>query len=274
MKQTTKHMIAAVLFSLPIALSAQTENPRGIYRMTTLTGNLGEVKAPYEQYKICTDSVTLMMSMHGSSFSISDNDNKVFNYTGSQPKDENDRGPLIYDSNADHFTLKWWSEYSGHIHFPKHDWCIEKYEAGKYTENARMVFDALNAVPTVGKANTLTSTWRVIGWMDELKGAKKQLAVLKANYATSKYVGQYICITNDAMVMTSIGRRWARGGVKKCECPNKNTLKTGKETCAVKWLSKDIIALEVRNDFRIDWQILERVADGQTLMGRIASLNQ
>ena len=43
-------------------LKAQTENPRGIYKMTTLTGKQGEVKAPFEQYKICTDSVTLMVT--------------------------------------------------------------------------------------------------------------------------------------------------------------------------------------------------------------------
>jgi hypothetical protein len=36
-------------------------------------------------------------------------------------------------------------------------------------------------------------------------------------------------------------------------------------------LTKDVIALEVRIDYRIDWQILERITDGQSLMGKIAS---
>ena len=55
---------------LTLGATAQTENPRGIYKMTTLTGKVGEVKAPFEQYKICTDSVTLMVSEQGHRFSI------------------------------------------------------------------------------------------------------------------------------------------------------------------------------------------------------------
>ena len=55
-------LIAAAIISLPIVVNAQTENPRGIYKMTTLTGKKGEVNAPYEQYKICTDSGTLMVT--------------------------------------------------------------------------------------------------------------------------------------------------------------------------------------------------------------------
>ena len=67
-------LMAAAFFSLPKVANAQTENPRGIYKMTTLTGKMGEVKAPFEQYKICTDSVTLMVSERAAFFSISDND--------------------------------------------------------------------------------------------------------------------------------------------------------------------------------------------------------
>ena len=137
-----KNIITATLALLTMSATAQNEqareNPRGIYKMITLTGKLGEVNAPYEQYKICTDSMTLMLTMQDASFTISNNDNTVFNYTGDQPKDENDKDNLIYDSNADHFTLKWWSKYANHLHFPKNGWCIEKYEANQYTENARL----------------------------------------------------------------------------------------------------------------------------------------
>ena len=51
MNRTTKMLMAAAFISLPIIAKAQTENPRGIYKMTTLTGKMGEVKAPFEQYK-------------------------------------------------------------------------------------------------------------------------------------------------------------------------------------------------------------------------------
>ena len=65
-----KSIITLLLVSLAMAATAQTENPRGIYKMMTLTGKVGEVKAPYEQYKVCTDSVTLMVSFQNAFFSI------------------------------------------------------------------------------------------------------------------------------------------------------------------------------------------------------------
>jgi len=84
MKRTMKMLMAAAIVSLPILVNAQTENPRGIYKMTTLTGKIGEVKAPFEQYKICTDSVTLMVSERAAFFNISDNDHRVFQLYGRQ----------------------------------------------------------------------------------------------------------------------------------------------------------------------------------------------
>ena len=132
-----KLLMAAACLSLPIVSNAQTENPRGIYKMMTLTGKQGEIKAPFDQYKICTDSVTLMLNVQGTSFQIQDTDHMVFYYTGEQPKDENDKSTLIYDSNAEHFTLKWWNSGRGHLYFPDNNWCIEKYEANQYSEIGR-----------------------------------------------------------------------------------------------------------------------------------------
>ena len=91
MNRITTMLVAAVFASLPIPLSAQTENPRGIYKMVKLVGNLGEIDAPFEQYKICSDSITLTMSVMGSQFRIYDNDHQVFNHTGSLPP-EGDAG--------------------------------------------------------------------------------------------------------------------------------------------------------------------------------------
>lgn len=56
MNKITTMLVATVFASQPISLAAQTENPRGIYKMVKLVGNLGEIDAPFEQYKICSDS--------------------------------------------------------------------------------------------------------------------------------------------------------------------------------------------------------------------------
>ena len=65
MTKTVKLLLAAACTFLPIIANAQMENPRGIYKMMTLTGKQGEIKAPFDQYKICTDSLTLMLYVQG-----------------------------------------------------------------------------------------------------------------------------------------------------------------------------------------------------------------
>ena len=265
-----KVFLFMLLASLAMGVSAQTENPRGIYRMMTLTGKAGEVKAPFEQYKVCTDSITLMVSFKNVFFSISNNDHKVFNYTGDQPKDENDKTTLIYDSNADHFTMKWWSQYTSHLHFPKNDWCIEKYESGKFSEFGRIAFDALTGKAEVAPRNPLTGTWRIIGYVDELRDVKRELPKLHERYRTSKYFNSFMVLSPENAVLITSG---VGGGVDKVEYDGKNAYKMGNKTYRVKWLSKDCIAVEERIDYRIDWQILERVTDGRTPLSCIASQN-
>ena len=269
-KTMKKSIFTLLLASLTIGTAAQTENPRGIYKMMTLTGKVGEMKAPFEQYKVCTDSVTLMVSFQNAFFSIGDNDHKVFNYTGDQPKDENDKSTLIYDSNADHFTMKWWSQYTSHLHFPKNDWCIEKYESGQYSEFGRIAFDALTGKAEVDPRNPLTGTWRIIGYVDELRDIKKGLPKLHEQYRTSKYFNSFMVLSPKNAVLITSGRG---GGVDKVEYDGKNAYKMGNKTYRVKWLTKDRIAVEERIDYRIDWQILERVTDGQTPLSCIASQN-
>lgn len=266
-KQTKKTILTILLAALTMGAAAQTENPRGIYKMTLLTGKVGEVKAPFEQYKICTDSVTLMVSESGNVFNISNNDQKVFNYTGDQPKSENDKSSLIYDSNAQHFKVKWWSTYKSHLHFPYNDWCIEQYESGQYTEMSKIFFDALTGKAETDAANPLTGTWRFIGYVDELRDVKKQLPKMHEDYPTSKYFNTFMVFTpNNLTTLFTRG-----GGIDKIELNGKKAYKVGNKSYQIKWLSKNRIAIEDRIDYRIDWMILERVTDGTTPLQHIAS---
>ena len=270
MNRTMKLLMAAAFLSLPAISSAQTDNPRGIYKMMTLTGKLGEIKSPFDQYKICTDSVTLMLSIQGNVFQIQDNDHKVFNYTGEQPKDENDKSTLIYDSNAEHFTLKWWNAGRGHIYFPDKNWCIEKYEADQYSETGREVFDALTAAPVAVKANPLLGTWRVLGDVDELRDIKKALPKMLESDEKSKYHNSFYIFGPQTFALVL---RFQGGVVNPVEYNGKKAYKLNDKTLRVKWLTKDRIAVEEKIDYRTDWKILERIADGQTMLSRIASQN-
>ena len=61
------------------------------------------------------------------------------------------------------------------------------------------------------------------------------------------------------------------GQVMKGGSTDKNSLTQNNQTRAIKWISKDIAAMELRKENISSWQILERVTDGQTLLSRILS---
>ena len=265
-----KYILTLLLGSFAIGATAQTENPRGIYKLMTLIGKSGEVNSPYHQYKVCTDSLTLMVVFgRNGTFQINNNDRMVFNYTGDQPKSEDDKSILIYDSNAEHFTEKWWSEYPYHIIFPHNDWCVEKYKSGEYTAESRIAFDAMTGKTEVDAKNPLTGTWRFIGELDELRDLKKGLAKLHERYPKSKYYNNFFIFTPKNLVFASSGS----GIVGDVVYDGKKgyTYKYNDITRKVKWLSKDRIAVELHTEIGTDWQILERVTDGQTPMSYIIS---
>ena len=265
-----KYILTLLLGSFAIGATAQTENPRGIYKLMTLIGKSGEVNSPYHQYKVCTDSLTLMVVFgRNGTFQINNNDRMVFNYTGDQPKSEDDKSILIYDSNAEHFTEKWWSEYPYHIIFPHNDWCVEKYKSGEYTAESRIAFDAMTGKTEVDAKNPLTGTWRFIGELDELRDLKKGLAKLHERYPKSKYYNNFFIFTPKNLVFASSGS----GIVGDVVYDGKKgyTYKYNNITRKVKWLSKDRIAVELHTEIGTDWQILERVTDGQTPMSHIIS---
>lgn len=264
-----KKTLTTILLALAsLAVQAQTENPRGIYRLMTLVGKNGEVNSPFHQYKICTDSLTLMVVFgRNNVFSMNNNDHQVFNYTGDQPKSDDDKSILIYDSNAEHFSEKWWSDYRGHMIFPENDWCVEKYQSGQYTAESCACFDAMSGKAEVDAKNPLTGTWRMIGMVDELRDVKKRLPKLHEEYTQSRYFNDFMILSPKHVVRVDRGG----GFVVNATYDGKKSYTYNDVTHQVKWLSKDRIAVEYRTEIGTDWQILERATDGQTPLSHIIS---
>ena len=256
--------ILVALASLPLTSIAQSENPRGIYKMMTLTGKQGEIPSPFDQYKICTDSISLTLNVIGNLFLISNKEN-IF-YTGNQPIPADSKSMLIYDSNAEHFTLKWWSTHLNNPYFPENDWCIEKYESNKYSKIGKILFDALNGKAETSISNPLIGTWQIIGMVEEPQKKKiKQLYKDRQADTNNRRPNSYLILTPNY----DISMFEKSGMVGNVEYDGKEALKKGTQTRQVKWLSKNRIALETRTNFNAGWQILERVTDGQTMMSRI-----
>lgn len=271
-----KNVFFTFLALVAMTAQAQTENPRGVYKLTSLIDKEGvTIQAPFDQYKICTDSVTLMFSTQGGNFSLGKNDTQVFNYTGEEPDAHDATATRIFDSNAEHFTLKWWSTYPNHLYFPHNDWCTEFYESGKYTNNAKAILDALMSPNASHPQNPFIGTWRFLGMMDELRDVKKQLNALRKDAAKGMNIGNLI-FTHSYAIMYSNSTRGgsielaAYNGKKKIMMVDEQHKKAHEH--AFIWLSKDCFAMEVHLDgYRTDYQIWERMPDSTPLFNRIAS---
>ena len=265
MKTTLTHLMATAAIALvPTFCMAQTENPRGVYKLTGILGKYGRtIKEPFDQYKICTDSVTLMFSVVGDWFRIGKNDSQVFNYTGEEPDAHDATATRIFDSNAEHFTLKWWSTYSDHVYFPKNDWCTEYSESGKYSEFAKKALDALMSSPAADPKNPLIGAWRLIGMMDELRNTKQEMKRIREKPID----GSYTIFTPSYIV--AIARN--SGSIYPSPNPyNKKVFKVGQNENKITWLSKDLIAVEIHQGYHTDYEILERMPTG-TVFDKIAS---
>ena len=277
MKATITHVLAtAAIIAMPTLCVAQTENPRGVYKLTSIIDKEGvTIQAPFDQYKICTDSVTLMFTMQGSRYSLDKNDTQVFNYTGEEPDAHDATATRIFDSAPEHFTLKWWSTYQNHLLFPHNDWCTEFYESGKYSVHAKTILDALMSPNDSHPQNPFIGTWRFLGMMDELRDVKKQLNALRKDAKEGMDIGNLI-FTHSYAIMYSKGSRGgsielaAYDGKKKIMLSDEQYKKVHEH--AFIWLSKDCFAMEVHLDgYRTDYQIWERVPDSTPLFNRIAS---
>lgn len=277
MKATFTNIMATAAIAIAHTLCmAQTDNPRGVYKLTSLINKEGvTIQAPFDQYKICTDSVTLMFTMQGSGFSLGKNDSQVFNYTGEEPDANNATASRIFDSNAEHFTMKWWSTYRNHSLFPHNDWCTEFYESGKYSVNAKTILDALMSPSDSHRQNPFIGTWRFLGMMDELQDVKKQLSALRKDVEEGMDIGNLIFTPSYAIMYSNRGRggsiEYAGYKGKKKILMSNLQHKNIREQNFI-WLSKDCFAMEIHLDgYRTDYQIWERVPETEPLINKIAS---
>ena len=255
------------------SMHAQTGNPRGIYKLAGINGKDGKYfKEPFDQYKICTDKVTLMMSISDKSYRIVNNDRKVFNYTGSEPLSPDDKSTLIYDSDSTGFKLKWWSGYSSHLIFPANDWCIETYRSGFYSKDGKVIVRALTDKSLPVKGKVLAGRWRMLGLMDELKDMKKEIKRMRDEDAKSRYYNRNFVVFGEKYMFETLNS--GQGYYEEIEYNGNKGYKIIKdrfhddenETRIIKWITNDLIAVEFQDGYRTDYQILEKVKDDTAII--------
>lgn len=265
----TKFICSLVLAYLSIGCYAQVntegncENPRGVYKLMSVKGKDGQhLKEPFDQYKICTDSISLMLTISGNRISLGKQDKNIINYTGEEPDPKNNKTTRIYDSNNQHFTLKWWSETKGHLLFGEKEWVTEFYESHRYSLNGKEVIYALMDQRKPDPKNKLIGGWRIIGKVDELKDMKNEIknmqdAVEKNQRCTYLVLNEKNCIMFNTAIMPVVYN-------------SKNSITISNETHTVIPIDKTHIAVSIKNCNGYDYHIWERIPDDVPLFSMIA----
>ena len=250
---------------------AQTDNPRGVYKLTHLIDKTGTyISAPMDQYKVCTDSMTLTVMVTGSGFSVSRTPSELFNYTGEAPDAHDAKASRVFESDASHFTLKWWSTLPNHMLFPHDGWVTEYYESGQYSDMARTVFDALMVpAPAVDAKHPLYGNWHIVGLYDEMPDVKADLKKKKVQQDFAYkgtdiavvtptrfvYMGGQVCdIQTDGKTFFRI--------VPKHGQPNEHKVKV---------LSRDYTVVVKKRAQFTDYELWKRITDDVPPINRMAA---
>ena len=265
-----------------------TENPRGIYKLMAIKGRQELNPYPHDIYKICTDNITMRMNVvkdyYSRVFRIDHSDPEVFYYTGEKSElDETDKSIRIFDSNAKHFTQKWWCTYRDSHYFPYNTWCYEFYESGKYSETARPIADMLTSAPTRDANNPLIGTWQYAmkiekiaeegskNWIDELKkvdNMKDILDYFRQTEPKNDFEEYYVFTPSFQFMMGMKNKSQGMiGSYEKITYKGKDAIVSPRgEEMEIHWLTDDMIAFKFQVRNKDLYRIWERVKDERTML--------
>lgn len=266
-----KNLMITALLLVGMTAQAQPFAPHGTFALMSIIDKNGNtIEKPFDQYKICMDDVSLTFVMEGNQFVIRKTDKNVLKYTGETPDAHDATATRVYDCERQSFTLKWWSTESNHRIFPHNDWCIEHYAMYNHSDNAGPVLRELNKVPNhtgfvdtyyFGKnakkyfekamKNPILGRWKVLGTMDELRNVKLELQRLHEHPLQGAY-----SVVDLNYIIDIHGER---GSIDSLKLNGKKSFTFGNSEYKLKWLSKDIVAVEINLNNRIDYLIWERM---------------
>lgn len=249
---------------------ANRQDPRGVYKLMTLTAYGVEQYAPYDQYKLCTDSISLTIAIDKGIFQIVNNDKTVLNYTGESLEYDTDTRTKIYNSNDKEFTLKWWSEVKNHLYFPHNNWCIEKYKAGEFSDEASRIFQEIMDFHEPDKENPFIGEWRVLGGMDDFSKVKEQVADLRAKNPSLGSKAQMLVLTSNNMVIVALEQNGGAGGMFDVSYGGRKSITFAGTTRQVRWIDENLMAIEYKTEYSSNYDVYERITDGQSVVSRIA----
>ena len=247
MKKTFLFAIA-VLASMPVL--AQKENPRGLYKLQTISNEDGTTKQPpFEQYKFYSDYIGLTFTLDddsfdkagGTSFNLQDLDGGLVNYTGKVPMEPDGKKIQIYDSDKKKLTLRWFNDrLPNNSLFPYNQFSYGYYSSQKgISKNVKKAFDMLKMnIGKKNKDNPFHGVWR-----------RRFYTSTNNIYEEDIYTGEmYKIYSNDAVMIMSGSEENLSATSIYCQLwPFKVLSKTAiqelNNTCLISWLNDDCFTL-------------------------------
>lgn len=266
---------AAVLFLLLCPMTAwgqsdvDKQDPRGVYKLMTITSYGEERPSPFDQYKICTDSISLTVVVEGDgAFMIVRNDRDILNYTGDVTEGDTDTRVRVYDSNEQEFMLKWWSTYENHSLFPNNAWVVERYRAGEYSHHGSKIFPVITKQQARDRKNDLLGEWRIIGITHDMKDMKKQVERMKDENQVMTATTPMVVFTPEKFFMVLTGR--GVGMMVDVKYDNKNSVTYGGKAYPIRLMGSDVMIMEAMRDTGTSYEVYERLTDGRSIVSRVA----
>lgn len=242
-----KTILSVLLMLGVISASAQTENPRGLYKLQKFFYDDGTEKpAPFEQYKFCGENAMMTFTVsedkeNGSiRFNMKNLDRTTFNYTGQRPMGSDGKGIQIYDSSKKAFKLRWFNDrFKNHIHFPDSSWVGETYSSTKGI--SPLVAEAIKALTTkewVSK-NKLVGVWRRRGFTYNTRDISIVIPVPEFyKIYTEKNV---LMMDNIDDIMPEYMEMHCL--FQPCQYLSESAILEGKSNCAIHWVSDSTLTL-------------------------------
>ena len=245
-----KTLLIALLAAFALDGQAQISNPKGLYKLTEIVHQDGKrLEAPFKQYKLCQDSLSLMLEYTEPVFSslpfnftfYKSNDGKPLLYTGELSKTEN-KGLQIFDVTESTFTLRWFNEWKNvnqHL-FPYGTNIDELYEL--VTDSSDNIVKALNALQmkTGTKQHRLLGAWKLRGVQED-------------NIATSQYWikradnEKYMVFGSNCTVSFVANDKFPKGNLychyTPCKYLGDNFVDLTEQACMVNWFDYETISI-------------------------------
>ena len=236
-----------------LACRAQTENPQGLYRLQRFgyDGRHPDIEAPFEQYKYCSPIATLTVSVLKRSVSALTlnmlvNDKEPLLFTGQRIRGEDGRGTQVFDSNKDHFTMRWYNSTNNSAIFPPNEFIDEFYDAKKGVEDdVRKIFEMLETpVCKESKKRMLEGCWRCVGEVKEVEGKRVISSIQGLHDQQPQY---HIFKGNDVLLVTyyyNSGSRYSTQlTLSSFLQPKKNQINLPDTEFSIDWIDDSTIIL-------------------------------